>query len=185
MGCAHQLRRIDWAGPCVLALAALLLTLPCLAAEQAPEYGVKAAFLLNFTKFADWPPAAFADGQAPMQICLLGKDPFGRVLDDLVQGEIVRGHQLTVRRITQPPPPQTCQVLFIDPAMKELRKIVEGLPQGVLTISEGDGFLHNGGMIALVIDNRRVRFDIDVAAVEKAGVKLSSQVLSVARSVTK
>ena len=151
----------------------------------ASEYEIKAAFLLNFTKFAEWPPSSFADAQSPMEICILGKDPFGRALDDVVQGEAVNGRRLTVRRLTQPPPPQACQVLFLDPELKDLPKILGGLPPGVLTVSEGTRFLREGGMIALVLDNRHVRFDINGAASESGAVKLSSKLLNVARSIAK
>src|SRR5437016_2410938 len=90
--------------------AVMLLSLwpisgPCAAAKSNLEYEVKAAFLLNFTKFTEWPPSAFADAQAPLAICLLGNDPFGHGLDDAVQGETVNGRQLAIRRISQPPAP--------------------------------------------------------------------------------
>ena len=157
---------------------------PCSAAGPNLEYSVKAAFLLNFTKFVEWPPSAFAEPQSPLAICLLGNDPFGRVLDDVVQNETINGRPLTIRRIGQPPAPQLCHVLFIDPALKEPAKLLGSLPPGVLTVGEGDRFLRDGGMIAFVIDNRRVRFDINQAATESNELKLSSKLLSVARSVT-
>jgi hypothetical protein len=119
-----------------------------------------------------------------MDICILGKDPFGRILDDLVQGESANGRKLVVRRIAEPPAPQTCQVLFVDPDSKDVKRVLAGVGRGVLTVSEGGRFLHDGGMIALVLDNRRVRFDINQAAAESKGLKLSSKLLSVARSVT-
>ena len=72
------------------------------AAEATVEYGVKAAFLLNFTKFIAWPTTAFSDAQSTIEICVMGKDPFGRILDDVVQGESVNGRKLQVRRINQP-----------------------------------------------------------------------------------
>jgi len=169
------------------AMAAALLVCsvsgPSVAADSNLEFGVKAAFLLNFTKFAEWPTNAFPDPQSPLAICLLGNDPFGRVLDDIVQEESVNGRPLTVRRISQAPAPQTCQVLYIDPAVKEPAKLLSSLPHGVLTVGEGARFLRDGGMIAFVIDNRRVRFDVNQVASENAGLKLSSKLLGVARSV--
>jgi YfiR/HmsC-like len=180
-----RLHTIGWTARWLLALAMLPLCSPSDAADEVPEYGVKAAFLLNFTKFAEWPPSAFGEARAHIEICILGKDPFGRVLDDVVQGEIVRDRRLTVRRITQAPAPQTCQVLFLDPGLKDLPKILRAIPEGVLTVSEGDHFIRDGGMIAFVIDGRRVRFDINAMAADKAAVKLSSQLLNVARSVAK
>jgi hypothetical protein len=175
-----QLRRIA-------RIAAVLLLCcdaePCVAADSNLEYGVKAAFLLNFTKFAEWPPTAFSDPQAGIAICILGSDPFGHSIDDVVQGEVVDGRKVLVRRISQPPEPQMCQVLFVDPALKEPAKILEGLPPGVLTVGEGARFLRDGGMVSFVIENRRVRFDINITASENGHLKLSSKLLSVARSV--
>ncbi len=188
MRIARSQLRLDSIGltaSCLLALLLLPLSFRCAAAEEAPEYGVKAAFLLNFTKFAEWPPTAFAAPGAAIEICILGKDPFGRFLDDVVQGQIVRDHPLTVRRVTQPPGPQTCQVLFTDPDLKDLPKILRALPQGILTVSEGDRFIRDGGMIAFVIESRRVRFDVNETAAEQGGIKLSSQLLSVAKSVAR
>jgi len=155
------------------------------AAEPTLEYEVKAAFLLNFTKFTEWPPNAFSDPQTPLEICVLGKDPFGHALDDVVQGEVTNGRRLTVRRLSAPPVPQTCRVLFVDPDVKGLPKMLDGLGSGVLTVGEGRHFLQDGGAIAFIVENRRVRFDINQTAAEKSGLKLSSKLLSVAREVVK
>jgi hypothetical protein len=170
------------AATCVLTLTAALAS-TCIAAESTLEYQVKAAFLLNFTRFVEWSPSAFANAQAPFEICILGKDPFGHVLDDVVQGEVVNGRRIQIRRITEPPTAQTCQVLFVDPAVKEVRKILGGLAPTVLTVSESEPFISEGGMIALVVDNRRVRFDINQTAADNGALKLSSKLLSIARSV--
>ena len=154
-------------------------------AEAVLDYEVKAAFLLNFTKFTDWPASAFADTGAPLTICILGRDPFGRALDDVLQGEDVSGHKLAARRIGQAPEPRACQVLYIGAGEKDTRAILSGLGSGVLTVGDGDAFLREGGMIAFVLENRRVRFNIRPSVAEAAGLKLSSRLLSVARSVEK
>lgn len=169
----------------LLALGLAVLAHVAGAAEATLEYQVKAAFLLNFTKFTEWPPAAFSDPQAPLEICVLGKDPFGRALDEVVQGEETNGHRLTVRRLSGPAVPQTCRVLFVDPDLKGATKLLEGVAPGVLTVGEGHHFLQDGGAIAFVLEDRRVRFDINQTAAEKSGLKLSSKLLSVAREVVK
>jgi hypothetical protein len=150
------------------------------AADESLEYQVKAAFLLNFVKFVEWPASAFPEQDSPISICILGADPFGKTLDQLVAGESVNGRKLTVERVKRTPPPKNCQVVFLSKA--------ETLPSwgpGVLTIGEGDNFVREGGMIGFLIENRRVRFDINQIAAEKAELKLSSKLLSVARSVAK
>jgi hypothetical protein len=158
--------------------------------ERPVEYQVKAAFLLNFTKFIDWPPSSFTNPESPITICILGKDPFGPVLDEIVLGETVNERKVTVRRISQPPStqsqgPQTCQVVFVSEPDNDMAKMLSGLGRGVLTVGEGDRFLRDGGMVALVVDNRRVRFDINQAAATGAGLGLSARLLNVARAVEK
>src|SRR5579884_21307 len=177
---------MPWLPTSRLPVLALLVLCPGItAADPAPEYEVKAAFLLNFTKFIDWPPAAYADANSPFTICLLGGDPFGRVLDDMVEGETVDGRKLVVRRISEPPGRKSCQMLFLGSGEKEVRRVLSELGPGVLTVGDHERFIHEGGMIAFVIDNRRVRFDINQAAAEAAGLKLSSKLLSVARRVAR
>jgi YfiR/HmsC-like len=146
------------------------------------EYKVKAAYLLNFTKFIAWPPTAFADPAAPFAICVLGADPFGQALDEIVAGESVGGRRLTIRRIGQTPAPQACQLVFFGVTDQRLAASPGRLGPGVLTVGEGQSFLREGGMIAFVIDQHRVRFDINPAAAEGAALKLSSKLLGVARS---
>ncbi len=167
----------------ILPLILLAGLIPRCAAQPSLEYEVKAAFLLNFTRFIDWPAATLPDAASPFTICILGKDPFGHVLDDVLKGEAVNGRPLMVRRITQSPAPQSCQVVFIEATGRALLKDLTSLGRGVLTVGEGDLFVRDGGMIGFVIDNRRVRFAINQSAAEAAGLKISSKLLSVARAV--
>jgi hypothetical protein len=153
------------------------------AAEEPLEYKVKAAFLLNFTKFVDWPAAAFAEPDSPFLICILGEDPFGQTLDQLVAGEVVNGRKVAVQRIRNSPAPKSCKVLFIGRSVGDLPELLPSLGQGLLTVGDREDFIGEGGMIAFVIENRRVRFDINQAAAENAGLKLSARLLNVARSV--
>jgi hypothetical protein len=148
------------------------------------EYRVKAAFLLNFTKFIDW-PAGSAPSDAPVAICILGQDPFGRFMDDIVEGESINGHKLTVQRVSSTAVPQSCRVAFIGAAEKDVPRLLSSVGNGVLTVGEGEKFVRDGGMVGFVIEDRHVRFDINQAAAANAGLKLSSKLLSVARSVEK
>jgi len=170
---------------CASVWVAILTAHNCAAAEPRLEYDVKAAFLLNFTKFVEWPAASFADADSAIAICILGRDPFGRNLDDIVQGETVNSRKLVVRRLTQLPAPQTCQVVYVGSLEKDISKTLRSLGQGVLTVGEGDNFIREGGMIAFVVENRRVRFDIRQSSADNASLKLSSKLLNVARSVQK
>lgn len=169
-------------------LLACVLCLPQMfAAEQQPlEYQVKAAFLLNFTRFVEWPAAPESQGTpapgSPFSLCIVGEDPFGHMLDQLVDGENVGGRKISVRRIRREEP-GSCSLIYISAQEKNPGQIVAAAGPGVLIVGEGDGFLDQGGMIAFVVENRRVRFDIDPAAVRKAGLKISSRLLNVARIV--
>ncbi len=154
-------------------------------ASPSLEYQVKAAFLLNYTKFTEWPPTAFAAPGAPISICVLADNEFDRALEQMIEGEIVAGRRVALQRIKQAPAPKSCQVLFLSSSAKADSAILASVGPGVLTVGEGESFLREGGMVAFVIENRRVRFDINQTKAEKAGLKLSSRLLSVARSVEK
>ena len=180
--CSRARFRTLLAWACVIAGTAW----PAFAADEEPlEYQVKAAFLSNFTKFVQWPATAFADEHAPLAICILGEDPFGNTLSEMVKGEAVNGHELAIQRIRRAPDPKSCQVLFVARSEKEVPKILADLGPGILTVGEGEKFLQDGGVIAFVIQDRRVRFDINQTAAAKARLTLSSRLMSVARSVEK
>jgi hypothetical protein len=153
------------------------------AADNSLEYQVKAAFLLNFTKFVEWPATAFEAPDSPLAICILGEDVFGSTLDQIVAGEVVSGRRVTVSRIKGAPAPKTCQVLFVNRPEKEFLSLLPALGPGVLTVGEGQNFVRGGGMIAFVIENRRVRFIANRSAAENAMLKMSSKLLNVARDV--
>ena len=156
------------------------------AAPESPslEYQVKAAFLLNFTKFVDWPETGSGDVQARVTICIPEEDPFAGALDKMVEGENVNGRKLTVQRIRNGET-GSCQVLFLGHSMKDIPGMLERAGHGVLTVGEEASFLRDGGMIAFVIENRRVRFDVKLSAAAAGGIRISSKLLKVARYVAK
>lgn len=168
--------------------AAMLLLLVLLfrgssSAQEPLEYEIKAAYVLNFTKFVEWPSSAFRAANSPIAICILGEDPFGRALDRMVAGEAVNGRNIVVVKMKQDPAPKTCQVLFVGRPAKEVPKLLPGLGPGVLTVGEGEGFVREGGMIGFLIEDRHVRFGINQSAAEAAGLKLSSKLLNIARPI--
>lgn len=171
--------------PALLTCIAICVSGVSWAADESLEYQVKSAFLLNFTKFVEWPAAAFEAPGSPIAICILGEDPFGSTLDQIVAGEIVNNRKIAVSRIKRAPTPKACQVLFVGRPEKEAVSLLSALESGVLTVGEGESFIRDGGMIAFVIENRRVRFSANQAAAESAGLKISSRLLNVAKSVKK
>ncbi|MBI3935276.1 MAG: YfiR family protein [Acidobacteria bacterium] len=146
---------------------------------------MKAAFLLNFTKFVEWPSAAFPAPDTPITICVLGEDPFGPILDRTVAGESVNGRAVRARRSVPEANPQGCHVAFISRSERgNIAQINSDLRGSrALTVSEVPGFADAGGMIEFVIEGGKVRFYINAAAAEAAGLKLSSRLLRVATAI--
>ena len=167
---------------CLVAAGGLFPQFSSHAADEPLEYRLKAVFLLDFTKFIEWPPGSLGAPDAPFNICVLGNNPFGDELDQIVNGEVVYGRKILVQRIGREPAPGSCQILFVGSADDGAGNLTEP-GRGVLTVGEGVEFVHRGGMIAFVVENRRVRFEIDQAVAERAGLKLSSKLLAVAKSV--
>jgi hypothetical protein len=163
---------------------ALLLAVPGAApAQTVPEYDVKAAFLYNFTKFVDWPPAAFPDPNS-LRICVLGDDPFGHSLQ-AVEGEQVANHKLIVTRTDSISRPGGCQILFISRSeqgrLKQILAAVKGSP--VLTVGDTEKFVDQGVIINFILDGSKVRFEINTGAADQAGLRISSKLLQLARRV--
>ena len=154
------------------------------AAPRSQEYALKAAFLFNFTKFVDWPPTAFADEKSPLNLCVLGNDdPFETSLDELVANETVNGRPIAVRRLTRGADPGACHVLFIPRTERERQlEVLAGLRgAAVLTVGESERFLADGGLINFFLDLKRIRFEVNLPAVERTPLKISSKLLRLAR----
>jgi hypothetical protein len=181
--------RPSWRQTAALILAALLSLAgaPVNWAQAVPpgEYQLKAAFLFNFAKFIDWPPASFANPQSPFTICILGADPFGRAMDDALQGKMIGDRPVAVERVRDLAEARHCQMVFISSLEKrQLREILDGLRgTSALVVGETDGFAAAGGVIQFALEENRVRFLINTDAAGRAGLKVSSKLLSLARVV--
>jgi len=143
------------------------------------ESQLKAAYLVNFLKYVDWPEAT-----PTATICLFGRDTLGGYLAPY-ETRSIAGRELRIRRVSGPDHMGDCQLLFI-PESEEARygavlRWVERL--SVLTVSDAEIFTRQGGAIALVRTEGRLQFDINVAAVSAAGLKPSSQLMRLARVV--
>jgi hypothetical protein len=174
---------------CALALA--LLASPMATAAPAPrapspEFQVKAGQLFHFTGFVEWPSAAFRDPEAPLVIGVLGDDPFGSVLDELVRDEKINGHPLVARRYRHVEDVTDCHILFISGSeAADFPRILAQLHgRSVLTVGDTDGFIRAGGMVRFVIESGKVRQRINVAAARAAGLTISSMLLRLATIVT-
>ncbi len=151
--------------------------------ETLGEYQVKAAFLYNFAKFVEWPASAFPNETAPFVIGVLGEDPFSKDLDLITKGKIVQGRSIIVRRFHDTSDLAVCQILFISsserPHLKDIFKALERA--NVLTVGEMDRFIQWGGTVNFFLLESKIRFEINTAAVDRSGLKISSKLLSLAR----
>lgn len=148
--------------------------------ERTGEYRLKAAILYNLTKFVDWPSGAFSGPDAPLTLCVLGDDPFGAALDDALRGRSVAGRPLVAKRVVSAL--SGCHLLFVsDSEHKRIGIITDQLRDAsVLTVSEDDTFTKQGGMISLATEGELVRFFINGAATERAHLKVSARLMSMA-----
>jgi hypothetical protein len=173
-------RRKALAAAC--ALAVLASPLGAAPEPRANEYEVKAAYLYNFAKFVEWPAAS---GRDSFVLGILGRDPFGPLLDTVMAGKAVSGRRLAIRRVASLEDVEGIDMLFIASSegarVAEILKRLEGVP--TLTVGETDGFVGRGGMLGFRVMDEVVRFDVDLDQSSKAGLKVSSQLVRVARKV--
>lgn len=154
--------------------------------SQPSEYELKAAFLYNFIKFTEWPAGEMGKPDDPFVIAVVGKDPFGRVLDRTVEGERVHERAIVVRRYPKMDAAAAdSHVLFIGASeAKSLPAILKQLEgDAVLTVSDMSDFAGAGGMIYLKKDNNRIAFEINLSAAKKVKLSLNAQLLKLATIV--
>ena len=154
-------------------------------AEGVGEYQVKAAFLYNFAKFVEWPPDPRPPARNSILVCVAGGDPFGRVLDQTILDKTANGQRFVIQRFRGEEDVRGCQILFTGSSDQTyLRSLLANLKgASVLTVGESEGFLQLGGIINFTLEENRVRFEINVDAAERARLKISSKLLSVAKVV--
>lgn len=165
-------------------LALLIMTAAPVHAQAPTETAVKAAFLVKFANYVDWPPDR--DDSGPFVLAILGSDPFGEMLDRMLIGKEVNGRKLIVRRFRSPEDAvKEAKILFISTSVgSELTEILRIAEQhAVLTVGDMERFAPRGGMVGFRAEGNRVRFDINVEQAGRAGLKVSSQLLKLARIV--
>src|SRR5688572_24149579 len=191
------------------AIAAVVLAFACVlgsaaadvrADEASREYRLKAAFVYRFIQFTDWPGEAFAAEDAPIVVVVVGDDPFQGSLEQALAGKAVGRRPIRYVHMPEPPPANPnggmgggvdgggafdCHVLFISPALArqdvaDLLRQVRGTP--VMTVSDGPvEFTRSGGVLRLLVEENRVRFEVNLTAVQRQQLKMSAQVLKLAR----
>ena len=151
------------------------------------EYQIKAAFIFNLTQFVEWPEQSFATPQSPAVIGILGKDPFGPYLEEIISGESIRKHPLVIRHFNTLEEVSHCHVVFIAIGDKaQQQQIIEKLKgRNMLTISDaGSSFSKLGGMIRLYTKNDKISIQVNLEATKAEGLVVSSKLLKLAEIVT-
>jgi YfiR/HmsC-like len=148
-------------------------------------YEVKAAFLFNFAKFIDWPSGSFVTPQSPFTLCVLGQDPFGNILDDSLRGKMIGARPLAVRRIKDKAEARSCQIVFVSSTESAHLPEILGSLSGanLLIVGESNGFAASGGTIEFTLEDNHVRFNINIDAADRSGLKFSSKLLALAKIV--
>lgn len=168
-----------------LALLFVCATTYVHAGDASLEYQVKAAFLLNFLKFVEWPQdgAQAVKAGAPLIVGVYGENPFGAALESTFSGKTVDGHPVQLRYCNTEEEAGTCHLVFVSNGRK-LTPLLENLQsKNVLTVGESGDFVRAGGVIRFVIDDERVRFEISLAAADRARLRISAKLLQLARKV--
>jgi hypothetical protein len=167
----------------LLSIAFLLgCVLPATAQPPSLEYDVKAAFILNFVRYIEWPPA---DRKPPLQICVLGDNPFGDRLTAVVSGEQWQGGAIDVRVVPDIRRSGVCHLIYVPAGATSRFTSAAPLLAGraVLTVGEHDQFLNQGGIMRLFLEDNRVRFSVNQQSADRAGLQISSRLLRLARAV--
>jgi hypothetical protein len=167
-------------------LLAILFPLPTWTGlAEGTEASLKLAFVYNFAKFADWPARSNPAAAREVDICVYPVDPEYEAAWGSLSGQSVQGMALHLRSISRPAEVVGCQVVFaVGRASQENSDLARAaVTSGVLSVGEGATFLRSGGMIGLDAGGNRILFDVNLNAVQAAGISLNAQVLKLARSV--
>jgi len=168
-------------------IAAIAPALPSFGApeEHVDEYRAKAMFLAAFPNFVEWPSDAFPSQQAPLLLCVFGDFSFGTSLAERTRGILIHGRRVEVRWARKEQDLRTCQILFVSRSeakrYERVFKAVEGA--SVLTVGETSGFLASGGAIDFLVEQDRLQFEVNVGAATDAHLRISANMLALARHV--
>ena len=166
----------------VAAAAAALAAAP--ARAQPTEDEVKAAFIPKFARYVSWPRGAAPGPDQPFRLCVVGRDPFGRLLDQAAAAETVDGRAIQVRRMATPDAAAGCHLAYVrgQSGADTARLLVALRRRPVLTVTDARAGPQRG-IIHFTVAGGRVRFFIDEAAAAERGLSISSRLLALALGV--
>lgn len=186
---SHACRFTGWHGRAGLILLMLLLQAelfaPRVLAQAFKEYDLKATFLYHLAQFVEWPTEAFPTEETPLVIGILGIDPFGKVLNEIVDGEVVKNRKLKVQRYRNVEEIKDCHILFISQSESgRLDQIFSNLKErNILTVGDTEGFAQQGGVVRFLTEKNKIRLRINIDAAKAAGLTISSKLLRAAELV--
>jgi hypothetical protein len=178
-------RKVLNIGICLILFSAVSASQHVFAEPKLPtEYQVKAAFLYNFLKFVEWPEGRSPVSDAAIPLCILGNDPFGNIMDDFKDKQVA-GKKVVISQIRSASGIRDCQALFISGSEKVDVEAIAELASGlqILTIGDTERFAQKGVIINMYMDNNKVRFEINIDASKKAGLRIDSRLLNLATIV--
>jgi hypothetical protein len=154
------------------------------AEDHTPEYKVKAVYLYNFTKFVSWPDTAPPGDTQPLNICVLGRNPFGSLLESITHMKTQDRTTITIENIeaVRTLEKKSCPILFISASEQgDVAELLRETAQmHILTVSDIDGFARHGGIIGFVVKEDKVRLEINLSAARQAGLTISAKLLEIA-----
>ena len=147
------------------------------------EYKVKAAFLFNLAQFVEWPTNILPESGSPLVIGILGENPFGSYLEEIVSGENVNGHPLQVKHCQTVEEATTCQIIFINlPETNKMKEAITALKgRSILTVSDKDNFIREGGMVELIKKVNKIGLVISTQSTKEDNLIISSKLLQIAQ----
>jgi len=156
-----------------------------IALAQAGEEEIKAAFLFNFARYVEWPASSFDGDETPVRVCLIGAGGFAKTVSESVSGKRVDRRSVEVMEAEDPASAVDCHILFVGEGVGAARsKLIAKLAKApVLTVSDSEGFARAGGIANFYRADKKVRFEINPGAARDAGLRISSQLLRLARVV--
>lgn len=148
------------------------------------EYKIKAAFLLNFAKFINWPEGSFSEEQQPFKICVLGRNPFGSVLEDL-ESRMIANRKIKVHYVDTLAAADWCHLVFVSSSEKNnLAEIQKSLAdRAIILVSDIEGFVESGGLIEFVSKGEKLAFKINLSRAREQGLEIHSALLNLATEV--
>lgn len=167
-----------------LALTVFLAPVSASHADTArPEYEVKAAIVYKVSKFVSWPTGSFESDDAPLVLCIAGRDPFGEFIDNL-NGQTVQGRSLIVHRVADSElSSHRCHILFVGANSSSIEILANGDRKPVLTVGDTQGFANDGGMLELSIEDNRVKFEVNLGVARESNLEISATLLQLATIV--